>query len=543
MSGSRPIPISGRPKRALSAAIVRSAATARPQPPASAWPETRAITGAGARCIASMTRATPPKWARLSTPPRALRTSARSAPAQKARSPAPRSTIARTAGSLPAARKAASSSSTVARSSALRFSSRSMQIVCTPPSEVSTRTLRTLGVRRGDLEQLGEQRRVSARRGPRRACPLRTPGPGLDRAVALRLDLRLDLELEAGIVGVVVAGAADLEDHAGVALVAEREDRADARRALLHVVAARSVAGLAADPREVRVRRDGAVARETAGAPEAGRVAAQAARVRGLPGAGEALRGVGVSVRDPALELGGVAAPAGVGADVGGPRGQQRGARAALLRAQLLLLLGRELRHLRVRGVRDARQEGRVLESERVLRVVAAEAGGGVVALLHELRRLVRASAPVAGLAAHVLELRGLGAAAEAARAAPADHVAADALGVRVRAVADQRVEGAGVRGEAPGLVLELVADAADGVAAVAVGAQQHRHRHPGEPRQPHAQQRVVPGRNPAARARADAALRVDQEDVRDSAEDRVVLAQAAGVVEDDREEVEALGA
>ena len=74
--------------------------------------------------------------------------------------------------------------------------------------------------------------------------------------MTLGLDARLDLELEARVVRRIVAAAADLQDHTGVALVAEREDRADLACRVAHVGAAGSVARLASDAREVRVTRD-----------------------------------------------------------------------------------------------------------------------------------------------------------------------------------------------------------------------------------------------------------------------------------------------
>src|SRR3990172_5919712 len=150
--------------------------------------------------------------------------------------------------------------------------------VRTPALEVSMRTFgKRLGADPGEAEELAEERRVAPPRREPGARALGAAGPRLDRPVALRLDLGLHLELEARIVRLVVAGAADLQDHARVALVAEREDRADAACALLHVVSARAVAGLAADAREVGVRRGRRVAREASRAVEARRVAAQAA--------------------------------------------------------------------------------------------------------------------------------------------------------------------------------------------------------------------------------------------------------------------------
>ena len=129
--------------------------------------------------------------------------------------------------------------------------------------------------------------------------------------------------------------------------------------------------------------------------------------------------------------------------------------------------------------------------------------------------RQVRSAAAVAVLAADVLELAPGAGDLVAAVLPEADHVAADALGVGVGAVSHERVEGARVRGEQPGLVLRLVADAADLVPAEAGLAQQHRDRKPRQLGQAHAQQGHVDLGREALPARGDATLRVDQDDDR----------------------------
>jgi hypothetical protein len=63
-------------------------------------------------------------------------------------------------------------------------------------------------------------------------------GRRLDRAVALIIDALFDFELEAGVVRVIVARAADLENHTGVALITEGQDRSDAFRTLANMIAA-----------------------------------------------------------------------------------------------------------------------------------------------------------------------------------------------------------------------------------------------------------------------------------------------------------------
>ena len=92
---------------------------------------------------------------------------------------------------------------------------------------------------------------------------LSTSRAGLDRSVALAIDLVLNLELEARVVGVVVAAATDLQDHTGVALIAEGQDRPHAHRVLSDVIAARTVAGFTAHGCEIRIGR--AFGREATG--------------------------------------------------------------------------------------------------------------------------------------------------------------------------------------------------------------------------------------------------------------------------------------
>src|SRR5690606_12139559 len=105
--------------------------------------------------------------------------------------------------------------------------------------------------------------------------------------------------------------------------------------------------------------------------------------------------------RLPRLELLGVAALAGVRSDVGG-LGREQLARGAPVRAQLRALGVRERSDLRVG---DARMEGRVVEAERMRRIVTDRADGLIVAVLHEARREMRAAASVTGFAADVLEV------------------------------------------------------------------------------------------------------------------------------------------
>ena len=358
---------------------MKSAATARPKPPASAKPGTRAITGGADRgASARITRATPSKWRRLRLDAiRGASISPRSAPAQKARVAGARAARPRAPrGRRPRPASAASSS----------VEGRAVERVAPLLAVDREGASRPLAARRR-LRHAALQARARERpRPPRRLAAALAPAAGAEPGrseCALRLDLLLHLELEAGVVGLVVAGAADLEDHAGVALVGERDDRAALRGRLAHVVAARPVAGLAADAGERRVLRGRAVLGEAARAAEAGRVAAQAPASRRpwprLQRREGARRGRATAQR---RVLARVAALAGLRADVGGARRQQR--LAALARARS------RRRRFSSRGSAASAafaaceifgRKLRVVEAERVLRVVAAEAGALVVAV------------------------------------------------------------------------------------------------------------------------------------------------------------------
>lgn len=71
--------------------------------------------------------------------------------------------------------------------------------------------------------------------------------------VALSVDMFLHCEGEIRIVGLIVAGTADLEDYARVAFVPEADDIAEFRSALGDMVASRPVTGFTADSGEVHV--------------------------------------------------------------------------------------------------------------------------------------------------------------------------------------------------------------------------------------------------------------------------------------------------
>jgi hypothetical protein len=110
----------------------------------------------------------------------------------------------------------------------------------------------------------------------------RTRGRRLDRAVSLGFDPRLDLELETGVVRIIMAASADPQDHAGIAFISEREDRAHALRGLAYMLAAGSMTRLTSDTRQVRLLgRYGIVCKATRFV-ESSRMAGEAFGVRGL---------------------------------------------------------------------------------------------------------------------------------------------------------------------------------------------------------------------------------------------------------------------
>src|SRR4051794_37381134 len=90
------------------------------------------------------------------------------------------------------------------------------------------------------------------------------------------MDLARHVESEGGVVGIVVAGAADLENHAGFALVSERADAGQLLAAVLDMVASGAVARLASDSRQIFTGTCRTTVRKTPGAAVAGDMAAHA---------------------------------------------------------------------------------------------------------------------------------------------------------------------------------------------------------------------------------------------------------------------------
>ena len=76
---------------------------------------------------------------------------------------------------------------------------------------------------------------------------MRRLGAAVAEAVADRIDLVQDFELEARVVRVVVTGAADLQDRAAAALLGQGQDGALALGVGPDVVAARAMTALATD--------------------------------------------------------------------------------------------------------------------------------------------------------------------------------------------------------------------------------------------------------------------------------------------------------
>ena len=117
--------------------------------------------------------------------------------------------------------------------------------------------------------------------------------------------------------------------------------------------------------------------------------------------------------------------------------------------------------------------------------------------------------------------------------------MAAHALLRTAGAVLDQRVEGARMARQQPGVVLGLVTRYAELVAAVARRVQEHRNRLTRELREPHPHERGIAIVPPSLYPRGDATLRVDQEDHRDPGDPAVGGANRLVRVEEHGEEVE----
>ena len=127
-----------------------------------------------------------------------------------------------------------------------------------------------------------------------RRLDLAVPEPVSDQ-----VDLVEHFELEAGIVRIVVAGAADLQDHAASTLLGEREDRAFALGVRSDVIATGTVAALAANVGEPR-----SALGEATGLAKSRRVTLLAVLVLGLVLSLEGGPGMGVWALQPALVLG-----------------------------------------------------------------------------------------------------------------------------------------------------------------------------------------------------------------------------------------------
>ena len=161
------------------------------------------------------------------------------------------------------------------------------------------------------------------REGIVQACSVRripiARGRSLDRAVSLSIDSLFDLELEARIVGIIVAAPADLEDHTGITFVSEGEDCSEALCGLTYVVCSRPVAGFAPNACQIGLRRDRRLWQEPSRFAVGGGMALETICIFGVIGLArifERLYGMTVWAGQPRRELGFVAGLAGVRSDI-----------------------------------------------------------------------------------------------------------------------------------------------------------------------------------------------------------------------------------
>ncbi len=160
--------------------------------------------------------------------------------------------------------------------------------------------------------------------------------------MALELDLVEKLELEAGIVVLVVAGSTDLENHAGVALVTQCDDVSGPGPVGLDVVAAGAVAGFAADDGQVGMLGGPAIDGEATGLAKGRGMAAQAFGVLRLGGGLELLDRGRVGLLRPGRELLLVTFLAGLGAGVFGEAWAAGPAEACAAASRILRRSSRE---------------------------------------------------------------------------------------------------------------------------------------------------------------------------------------------------------
>ena len=136
-------------------------------------------------------------------------------------------------------------------------------------------------------------------------------GAGLDGAMSLAFNMLLHGEFKVRVVFRVVTTAANLENDAGIAFVAQTGDGSDPARAVCNMVTARSVARFAAHAGEVRMRGRVASFWKAAGPRISGGVAAQAVRIVGLTFDVEGIHSMSVRATGPGGEFGGMTTLAG----------------------------------------------------------------------------------------------------------------------------------------------------------------------------------------------------------------------------------------
>ena len=231
-------------------------------------------------------------------------------------------------------------------------------------------------------------------------------GSGLDRAVALVVDALFHFELEARIICIIVAGSADLEDRAGIAFVAERENRSNSLRIFADMVAARAMAGFTADARKVAMVGNLRAFWEAARLAVGRCVALEAFGVRGFTLGFEGGDRVSVGARLPRLEFLRVAALAGQGAYMIGGGREKISTRSAFEKSGTLFVgqtRDRRMGNHWVEGVEfEAKGVGRVVTGRTNLRVILLPLVFARLCDGNEIRREVGAAAAMTGFASDV---------------------------------------------------------------------------------------------------------------------------------------------
>ena len=379
----------------------------------------------------------------------------------------------------------------------------------------------------GERARQQRVRRIGPARAPifrRRAaaCPV----PASIVPCRVRVDLRLHLELEARVVGVVVAASRRSGGSRRSRTCRRARGSCRASAALSRdVVAARAVARLAADAREIRVL---GAALPPVGKPpalaEARRVAARQARRPACFAFASVASARGVRARaqvaySAAWQLWQASEPTWLRrgrqqVERGAPRSASSARRSAAGSARMCAFAAWETRGRKVAYSKPSECFG----SWQV------EAGALVVAARHEVRREVRAAAAVAGLAADVLELAAgawRGRSRRACRSRPRGSRRTRRSDRRRGARACRRRRACAVRCQVSCCASWQTAQASLPLKPVACAAASAPARRRAAPAACAAAARRARRRKPWLRA-AMRPSRVDQHDVRNAAEDAV---------------------